>query len=225
MDVSYRKVEFTEEIVLLLHSYVQKQWPILLWQAHAKQNARHGIITEFVPAKKSIKLSFTDGLSDMDFKQTLYCKGEEKKIVFKTLSIANDHNSVKVTVPNDLRLQELRTNKRYEMFSNKNAFLTVTIPSHYDSKESSFVFKLHDISEDGCSILMHSSKLKFFKEGDVLKVTQIGSDIVYIPFSATIMHIAPVKGKGQSDVLLYKVGVNFEQALFFYNYYLTRHLD
>jgi hypothetical protein len=225
MDVSYRKVEFTEEIVLLLQNYVQKQWPILLWQAHAKQAARNGMISEFNPATKSIRLSFADGVSGLDFKQTLYCKGEAKKIVFKTQSIGNDHNSVKVNVPNDLRLQEMRTNKRYEMFSNKNALLTVTIPSHYDSKESSFVFKLHDISEDGCSILMHSSKLKFFKVADILKVTQIGSDVVYIPFSATIMHIAPVKGKGQSDVQLYKVGLNFEQALFFYNYYLTRYLD
>ena len=67
MDVSYRKVEFTEEIVLLLNNYVQQQWPILMWQAHAKKAARHGIITEFFPAKKSIKLSFTDGVRCLDF--------------------------------------------------------------------------------------------------------------------------------------------------------------
>ena len=225
MIANYRQVTFSEEVVLLLNTYVQKQWPVLLWQAHAKHAAKHGTVSDFHVVKKSIKVTFEDGITGLDLKQPVYCKGDEKKMVFKSFGIGNDHNSVKIGIPTDVRLVELRTVKRYDMSANKNAFLTVSILSHYDSKASSFVFKIQDISENGCSLMMHSSNLKFFREGDNLKVTQIGSDIVYIPFSAKIMHIQPIAKKGQAEVQLYKVGLQFEQALFFYNYYLTRHLE
>ncbi|MBA2406219.1 MAG: PilZ domain-containing protein [Bdellovibrionales bacterium] len=225
METSYRKAQFDEEMILLLNDYVHHEWPILLWQAHAKKESRPGIMIEFQPTKKTIRLSFKQGVQGIDINKPLYCKGDEKKIVFKSFSFGNDHNSIKLGIPNDVRLQEHRTNKRYDMTSNKNAFITFSILSHYQSKASSFVLKLKDISENGCSVLMHSSNLKNFKEGDNLKVTQIGSDQVYIPFNATIRHIVPVKTKSQVEVQLYKVGLKFEQSLFFYNYYLTRHLE
>lgn len=226
MIATYRQVAFTEEeVVLLLNIYVQQKLPILLWQAHAKQHAKHGIVTDFQVVKKCMKVTFSERIASLDIKQPVYCKGDERKMVFKSFSIGSDHNSVKIGTPSDVRLEELRTVKRFDLSSNKNAFMTVSILSHYESKESSFVFKLQDIAENGCGLMMHSSNVKFFKEGDSVKVTHIGSDVVHIPFMAQVMHIQPVTKKGQAEVQLYKVGLKFEQSLFFYSYYLTRHLD
>jgi hypothetical protein len=224
MNLSYRQEDFSNEVVLLLQKIVKSKQPLLLWQAHAKSKAQAGIAIDLDTTKKTLDLSFSKQMSELDLTQPIYCKGDQKQIVFKSTSFECERSNLRLTIPNDIRLQELREAKRFEVYNNKKAFITVTIPSHYESKVSSYIFKLNEVSEYGCSVLMHSSSLKQFHVGDNLKLTAIGSDVVYIPFKAQIKYITPMGQKGQAEVQLYKVGMQFEDKLNFYSYYLTRHL-
>lgn len=222
---SYRNEELSDEVILLLQSIASDRGSLLLWQSHAKSKAQKGVVTGYETTKKTLQLNFSKKPEELDPSRPIYCKGDQKNIVFKSHQFECTSNILKLTVPNDIRLQELRSTKRFEVYTNKKAFLTVTIPSHYDSKESSFIFKLQEISEHGCSVFMHSSSLKNFHVGDVIKLTALGSDVIHIPFKAKIKYVTPVSQKGQAEVQLYKVGMSFEEALTFFNYYLTRHLN
>jgi hypothetical protein len=224
MNLSYRQEDFSNEVVLLLQEIVKTKQSLLLWQAHAKNKAQEGMAVDLTATKKMLEVSFKHNLPELDFKKPLYCKGEQKQIVFKSLSFECERKNLRLTIPNDIRLEELRAAKRFEVYNNKKAFITVNITSHYESKVSSYIFKLNEVSEYGCSVVMHSSSLKQFHVGDNLKLTAIGSDVVYIPLKAQIKYITPMGRKGQAEVQLYKVGMQFEDTLNFYSYYLTRHL-
>lgn len=225
MEQLFRKVEFNEEIILLLNNYVQNKWPLLLWQSEARNAARHGIISDFHIPQKQIQIVLSDQQHRMNGKESIYCKGDEKKLVFKSEHHLASGPLLTLRIPDDIRLQETRTDPRYDLFANKKAFLTVAVMSHYESKESSFVLKMIDVSTMGCSVVMHTTNLKHFREGEKVKVTQVGSDIVNIPFEATIKHICPIKSKGAGSIQLYKVGMSFSHRINFYNYFITRHLE
>lgn len=224
MLLNYRKEEFSNEVVLLLQDIVNLKQSLLLWQAHAKTNAQEAMAVDLDVTKKTLLLNFSNQVTDLDLTNPIYCKGDQKKIVFKSLRFEYGRSHLRLMIPNDIRLEELRSAKRFEVYNNKKAFLTVSIPSYYDSKESSYIFKLCEVSEYGCSLLLHSSRLNHFHVGDNLKLTALGSDLLSLPFRAQIKYIIPAGRKGQAEVQLYKVGLEFEEKLNFYSYYLTRHL-
>jgi hypothetical protein len=225
MNMSYRKVEFTPEIIFLLNNYVQNKWPLLLWQSFSRHDPREATILEVNTQKKSIVVSPTNNTSILDPNAVLYCHGKEKMMVFKTLNMGLERGVLSVGLPNDIRLQELRANQRYEMYSNKKAFISVTVSSHYESKESSYVLRLNDISTTGASIRTHSSNTKHFSIGMNIKVTQIGSDFIHGGMSATVLDIRPVEAKAPTEVQLYRIGLKFERPIEFYMYYLTKTLQ
>lgn len=225
MDVDYRKVEFTEEIIHLLDAYVQNKWPLLLWQSHARNEARNAIVSDFDIPTKSISVTLNTQGMGLNFSQPLYCKGDEKRMVFKSINITGQGNNLKITVPDDIRLYESRSNHRYPMFSNKKAFITVAVSSHYESKESSFVFKLNEISQSGCSVIMSSGNLIHFQVGSALKLLQVGSDFVNGLVTAKVKYLQPLASKGQTEIQLYKVGIRFDKKISFSNYYLTKNLE
>lgn len=225
MDLDYRKVEFSEEIIHLLDAYVQNKWPLLLWQSHARSEARDAIVTQFDTPTKCISVTLNTHGMGLNFNAPIYCKGENKKLVFKSHNLSGQGNNLKIVVPDDARLLELRSNQRYEMFSNKKAFITVAVSSHYESKESSFVFKLNEISQAGCSVIMSSVNLKHFHVGDSLKLQQIGSDFVHGLVTAKVKYVQPLKGQGQTEIQLFKVGIRFDKKISFANYYLTKNLE
>lgn len=225
MDVDYRKVEFSEEIIHLLDAYVQNKWPLLLWQTHARSEARNGVITSFDISGKTISVSInTQGMA-LNFTQPIFCKGDEKKMVFKSLNMTGQGNNLKISIPDEVRLFEGRSNQRYQMFANKKAFVTMAVSSHYESKESSFVFKLNEISQAGCSVIMSSGNLVHFQVGSSLKLLQIGSDFVHGLITAKVKYLQPLGSKGQTEIQLYKVGIRFDKKISFANYYLTKNLE
>ena len=225
MDVDYRKVEISEEIIHLLDAYVQNKWPLLLWQSHARSEARKAIITEFDIPSKCLSVTLNTQGMGLNFSQPIYCKGDEKKMVFKSINMTGQGNHLKLTLPDDVRLYESRSNQRYPMFANKKAFITVAISSHYESKESSFIFKLNEISQAGCSVIMNSGNLMHFQVGSSLKLLQIGSDFVHGVVTAKVKYLQPMASKGQTEIQLYKVGIRFDKKISFTNYYLTKNLE
>lgn len=225
MEQLFRKVEFNEEVILLLNNYVQNKWPLIIWQTDARHAAREAIITDINIPQKQISVVVSDHQHKLDLKKVIFCKGDEKKLVFKSFHQGENGSQLTLQIPDDIRLHESRLDPRFDLFTNKKAFMTVSMMSHYESKESSFVLKMIDVSTKGCSLVMHSTNLKHFREGEKVKVTQIGSDIVNIPFEATITHIFPIKSKGTGSIQLYKLGLSFSKKIVFYNYFLTRHLE
>lgn len=225
MDVDYRKVEFSEEIIHLLDAYVQNKWPLLLWQSHARSEARNAIVTDFDIPTKSISVTLNTQGMKLNLSQPIYCRGDEKKMVFKSMNLTGQGNTLKISLPEDIRLYEGRSNQRYPMFANKKAFITVAVSSHYESKESSFVFKLNEISQAGCSVVMSSGNLVHFQVGSSLKLLQVGSDFVHGLVSAKVKYLQPMASKGQTEIQLYKVGIRFDKKISFANYYLTKNLE
>lgn len=225
MELAYRKVEFNEEIIQLLQTYVQNKWTLLLWQSHERNSARHVHVLSVNAPRKQIQVSFNGPSPKLDAAKNIYCHGEEKKLVFKTLSVDTGVNPT-LQIQEELRLVELRKNARFDMFANKNAFMTLMVLSHYESKETSFVLKMNDISVLGASVITHSRNLMHFTVGQQVKVTQIGSDVANFPIDAEVMHIMPIRpNPGKTEVQLYKVGLRFTKKINFYSFFLTRHLE
>lgn len=214
MELDYRKVEFSDEIILLLNAYVQNKWALLLWQSHARSEARRAVVTSFCSKTKMISVSLNSNGMSLNMNQPIYCKGEEKQLVFKSSNLTGQGSDLKIKVPDDVRLYEERDAIRYPMYSNKKAFITV------DCNGSSYILKLNDISRTGCSVLVGASSINKLTVGGKITIKQIGSDFCHGIVSGSFMHLAQMPG-GQ----LYKLGIQFDHQIGFANYYLTKTLE
>lgn len=214
MELDYRKVEFSEEIILLLDAYVQNKWPLLLWQSHARSEARKAVVTNFCKVSKMISVSLNSHGMGLNMGKPIYCKGEEKKLIFKSSDLTGQGSDLKIKVPDDVRLYEEREVTRYPMYSNKKAFITV------ESGGTPFILKLNDISRTGCSVIVGASSIDKLSVGSSIVVKQIGSDFCYGLVSGTFKYLEQMPG-GQ----LYKLGIRFDHQIGFANYYLTKTLE
>jgi hypothetical protein len=166
----------------------------ILSQAFIKNlDSNHNVIT-LNPFKKNFLSFKSDDL--------IFCHTEFKSIVFKTSIKTLDANLLNCSIPESLRLLELRTEPRVNFGLEFNPPEIMT--------ENNDVFRLFDLSPKGaCFIIPRSLLGKFFID-DRLHLMPMAMQEVEQFHEAKIKHISPYYQGPRNTHQYFRIGVQFK---------------
>lgn len=205
--INFRETIDTNEIRNLLKLLLSDHHPINIWQTQFQQ--RQMTEAEILTLERDhimVKLSET---LDLIPEKHIYFYSEFKKIVFKVNYYSLKENLLKITIPKEITLEELRSEKRFNLSHVKN---TVIEFEKNDTLEKSFSARLYDLSTNGISFLVPAKNKDLFVLEDKVKLQKIAKDVINL--NGKVMHIMPFTSKAELvKVPLYKIGVKLDMNL------------
>jgi hypothetical protein len=204
------------EIISFFKTMKRKNEKLLIWQSHFSPRLKcevkidHIIVQTgtiiFKPAYPS------DDMFDFVSTNTLFVRSEFKELLFKIQRKTWDEGVDKITIkiPKEVKVVELRKYKRQPI--NPNQFFTMKISQKIlrgtQLIHNNFKMQMLDISSGGACVLVSNSNTSFFKEGNLLHVTDMGDLNIFDQLESEVAYIA------DSDVLgCRKMGLHFKRKI------------
>ena len=207
------------EILDTLTRMMLEDCPTLIWQnLHGKRKIQHGKLHTIDIEKKVlifVPISGTKKFRAFDKKQTIYMRGNEKSILFKSEKIRVEAQRIIIPIPKETRMYELRTHdrKHFGHGSRHNSLIVKQI-NKTSKKLKEFDFNLYDISEVGACFSFSPKESVYFNVGDTFLVLRLGRVDFECPLNATVIYVRRHEiTLQQNRQVRMKMGVSFERLI------------
>lgn len=208
---SFRDSSDSTEIRNLFKLLNNNEIAIHVWQTHFHQRQMANATIKMIE-QDHLFLNLTNKL-DLIPERHIYFYCEFKKIVFKISHYHLKDNSLKLSIPKEITLEELRSEKRFNLSHSKNTSVEFEKES---VNEKTFSGRLFDLSSNGMSFLLSA------KNKDTLAIDDqvILHKIVHnqskdtINLTGKVRHVIPYSSKTDLvKVPSFKIGVQLSQSL------------
>lgn len=208
----------TLEILNTLNKIYLERTPVTLWQNTGRERiVRIAYIRAidysagkllFAPLEKGKVFDFNGNL-------TVYIRGREKSILFKTKSEKIDTKRVIVNIPTEVRMYEMRAfpRLRFGFGSTENILFEIRV-NQTSAKFKEFLYPIFDLSKSGVSMLFNAKESVFFNVGETILIHKIADFKVPAGMEAKIIYTKKVEfitgGHRQSKM---KIGIGLKRHL------------
>lgn len=208
---NFRVTSDTAEIFNLFKLLQNTQNIINIWQTHFQQ--RQMADAQIISVDNDhLLLQLTEEIEVIPEKHIyFYC--EEKTVVFKINHYSLKKRTLKISIPKELTLEELRSESRFNLSNVKNTTIEFEIMNdQIEDENKGFSARMYDISSGGLSFLIPVKNKDLLVIDDILKLQRIAKDTINL--KGKILHVHPYTSKTELvKTPLLKVGIKLENNL------------
>jgi hypothetical protein len=211
MEKKFRESSDNEQLSQFLNKKKQEGSDFLIWQNHnPKKITFNAAVVMFQITNERVVIDFNANVNKVIKKgKSIYLFSEKENILLKgQISLLNKGN-IKITINSSFYLNENRLRPRFD-FSEKSINCGITRRIELKNIDKSETMKLRDISEQGCSFLISSSRATNYQAESSLTINTLGKMELEIPITGVIKHSTPVKLVNSVYSTSFAVGVKFE---------------
>lgn len=209
---SFRESTDSTEIHNLFKLLRNNQASINIWQTHFHQ--RQMATAQLKSVEQDHLLVTLTNKLELIPERHIYFYCEYKKIVFKIKHYHLKENSLKIVIPKEITLEELRAEKRFNLFNTKNTLIELE-----KNAEKTFSARPYDLSSNGISFLMPMKNKEELELNDVILLKNIIQNHANqykdaINLTGKVVHIQPYSSKSElMKVPTLKIGVQLSTSL------------
>jgi hypothetical protein len=203
------------EIIEILNNNVAMENTFLWKSVGEKRTIFPCLIEDVDPEKNLIRVKLNAETDLLKKGEMAYLKLEFREAAFKTRVITVQKNSVMLSFPEEVALEEKRTSPRFYFHPSdeKTAQLVTFKPETKDTDRLHAVL-VSDVSLGGMAVFVPSKVRAFFEVGRSVKLWQLGEFRVSPPVEGELLYSIPFtihEGMGTKDG--FKVGMKFSSPL------------
>lgn len=215
--MKFETITNKEEILKAIKK-ADKKGTHLIWQS--PENKERVLIefsaVELDPIREIIRIEVPD-LSAFNFALPIYAKLSKRNTIFKGMILRKDNNQLYIGVPDEIQMEELRTQKRFKFFvdERRQAMVHINSPVMANS-HTKLPVSLLDVSQSGMGALL-DPKVKPFLIGSSEDVFLSSLGLVDLPDKPQIeiVHEKEFPWVNEEGVTepLHKIGIKFSHGL------------
>ena len=205
-----------QEILVILKEALIKNRNVTLWQKiNGKKKIFRTLIVKLAPNFLFLRFPLNEASIDYNSPFSLYYHGEFRNILFKAKKVRLSNEGLKMAIPEEIRLDELRDFQRVYFTREEQKFIEFTIPSLSHLIEQVFNSTLMNISQDGAGFLAKKSELLNFNIGSRIFIKGISQVESPEDLIGEVIHHNLFKGRSIREGAIYTIGIRFNKKVSF----------
>lgn len=209
----FRDCEQYQEIRNWFHQAIELKHQFICWQ-QVKHSDRYvvTILPDFMDREIEFKVIDKRSINKYKMSEPIYLYSEYKDILLKTNIISTTNNRLKIEFPKTIKIEELRSEKRFDFKDIKYADVEIAKIGSTESLPPSN-YHLYDISENGISFITGSNNTGFAK-GDLVAIENILNESFFENLTGEIHHVTELgTGSGIVNNTYKKIGIKTKRKL------------